>query len=323
VAHKLPIILVILVVAGGAILMIPIEPTAVDSAPMTANTVDRLDLSDYSAKAPPQPVDLLFIHHSCGGQLFASAGPEDGAQCIYKTHPEGGGLRALLETNSYRVHEASYGSAVGEKTDIFDWLPKFRDQMDQVLTCDNQDTPLQNGRRNQIIVFKSCFPNNGFRSQGTPPGNHAGPDLSVWNARAAYTALLGEFRKQPDVLFVCMTAPPLAPKRRPQPLWKVLAKKILGRETDFNARSGPLARQFNNWLADTNGWLKDYPLNNVVVFDLYDILTGYGQSDFSIFPTDGGYDSHPSREGNQKAAHAFVPFLNRSVHRFSHGQKNI
>jgi hypothetical protein len=51
------------------------------------------------------------------------------------------------------------------------------------------------------------------------------------------------------------------------------------------------------------------------VFDYYDLLTGCVASDLSLYPTGGGYDSHPSREGNEKAAEAFVPFLNRAVQR--------
>ena len=105
-----------------------------------------------------------------------------------------------LEQNSYVVHEASYGSRIGENTDIFDWLPKFRDHMEEILTCDSRMPAIPVGRRNNVVVFKSCFPNNNFRSEGGPPGNAAGPDLTVWNARAAYTALRDEFQKHPGSL---------------------------------------------------------------------------------------------------------------------------
>jgi hypothetical protein len=265
---------------------------------------------------PPRRLRMLFIHHSCGGRLLAAVGPGEGSNCIYQTHPSGGGLRALLQRNSYEVHEASYGSIIGHNTDIFDWLPKFRSQMDQIIHCDTQDRPYANGVRNEIVVFKSCFPNNQFRARGTPPGNPGGLELTVWNAIATYTALLEEFKKQANTLFVCMTTPPLAPKTRAEPPWKSMAKKVLGRSTS-PTRSAPLARQFNSWLSSTEGWLKNYPLRNVVVFDLYDLFTGFGQSDLCMYPTAGGYDSHPNREGNEKAAEAFAPFLNWAVDRWS------
>ena len=312
---SLPAVVPVVLMGMAVVLPSPGE-NANDSSPMSGLThpVQRLDLSSYAEAPPAEPLRLLFIHHSCGGQLFASLGPDNGTNCIYSSSPNGGGLRSRLEKNSYEVHEASYASRIGQNTDIFDWLPKFREQMDQVLSCDFQDTGYTDGHRNQIVVFKSCFPNNNFESAGTPPGNPRGPDLTVWNAKAAYAALLAEFRKHPEVLFVCVTAPPLAPKTPPQPAWKQLAKKALGRG-DHRAATALLAREFNNWLAGRDGWLKDYPLTNVVVFDYFDILTGDGTSNLSRYPTGDGFDAHPSREGNELAAEAFVPFLNRAVRR--------
>lgn len=259
-------------------------------------------------------MNLLFIHHSCGGEWLAAVGPQEDPNATCQSHPNGGGLRALLEQSGFHVHEVGYGSRIGEATDIFDWLPKFRTQMEDVLHCDQQDVPYADARRNQVVMFKSCYPNNGFVSAGTPPGNPAGPRLTVWNANATYAALLKEFRKYPNVLFVCVTAPPLAPKSPPQPFWKQLARKVLDR-ANTPVRSGPMARDFNHWLSDTNGWLRGYPRPNVAVFDYYDILTGNGASNFSVYPTGDGYDSHPNRAGNEKAARAFLPFLNQAVRR--------
>jgi hypothetical protein len=276
------------------------------------------DLSGHSDAGPGRPLHLLFIHHSCGGQLLAAPGIEKnliGGRGLYSSHPNGGGLRSRLEQDSYLVHEASYGSEIGERTDVFDWLPKFRTQMDHILACQFQDIRHPENIQNQIVLFKSCYPNSAFIAEGTAPGNPNGPDLTVWNAKASYTALLEEFRKTPGVLFVALTAPPLAPKTPAQPLWKHIAKKFLKRGGPSLKTSAPLARQFNSWLTDKNGWLKNYELPNVVVFDYYDILTGRGASDLCAFPTGGNYDSHPSREGNQEAAEAFVPFLNRAVRR--------
>lgn len=302
------------VCASTGALLLPVSVDDKTLVGMNTNVIQRLDLSGFAATPLAKPLDLLFIHHSCGGELLATPGPEDGTNCILRSHPNGGGLRTLLEQSSYLIHEASYGSRLGQQTDLFDWLPKFRSQMDQILSCDLQDNLYANGRRNQIVVFKSCFPNNLFRSEGVAPGDPTGPELTVWNAKATYTALLDEFRKSPNVLFVCVTAPPLAPKAPPQPLWKQLVKKVLGRPNSLPV-SAPLARQFNNWLSSTDGWLKNYTLKNVLVFDYYDILTGHGRSNLSIYPTGNGFDSHPSSAGNTDAANALVPFLNRAVRR--------
>jgi len=301
-----------LVVLG--FLLIPVNPQESLRQGVARNAALHTDLSSFPATSPVKPVDLLFIHHSCGGQLLAEPGPDSHTNAIYTTSPNAGGLRALLEKNSYVVHEASYGSAVGEHTDLFDWLPKFRDQMQDVLAVDSQDRRLPDGRRNRVVVFKSCYPNNAFVAEGASPGNPAGPELTLWNAKASFTALLEEFKKHPDVLFICVTAPPLAPKQPKQALWKVLAKKALGRYRN-PADSAAVARQFNDWLASPDGWLENSSLTNVAVFNYYDILTGCGASDVSIYATGNGMDSHPSAEGNGKAAEEFVPFLNRALHR--------
>ncbi|NVN92410.1 MAG: hypothetical protein HXX11_17670, partial [Desulfuromonadales bacterium] len=166
---------------------------------------------------------------------------------------------------------------------------------------------------NDIIVFKSCFPNNAIESEGKEPGNPDSPLKTTANYKAAYIKLLGYFRTHPKTLFVCVTAPPLVesiPSRT-----KELLKNVIGSETSVKA-VGERARKFNNWLKDAEkGWLAGYELKNVVVFDYYDILTRHGESNYLLYPTNGGNDSHPSADGNASAAREFIPFLNKSVNR--------
>ncbi len=254
--------------------------------------------------------NLLFIHHSCGGTLLADPGPQSGGQkgsgnrCIYGAHPNGGGLRSLLEENSYQVNELSYESRLGEDTDIQHWRKKFSDHMDELLQIKNQDETLPEGQSNSIVVFKSCYPNNDYVGLGTDPGDPDSDLRTVANSKAAYNSLLPLFKQNPEVLFVAFTAPPRA---KPKPVGfkeKVLA---LFRK---NPKDADFARVFNSWLANReNGWLKEYDLPNVVVFDYYDILTGNGESNWSRFPTQNGFDSHPNEEGNQIAARAFLSLL--------------
>ena len=263
-----------------------------------------------------EPVQLLFIHHSCGGQLMAAEGPQVGGEpdtgerCIYVSHPNGGGLRAELEDAGYQVNEASYGSIVAEDTDIHHWRRKFAEKMDRILRTKRQDELLPEGQTNRVVAFKSCYPNNAFVGAGEEPGDPDAPELTVANAKAAYRSLLPLFREHPDVLFVAFTAPPQA-----EPVPRGLKEKI---KTLFKGKpkSAELARVFNTWLADPDdGWLADYDLPNVVVFDYYDILTGHGETDWSAYPTYDGRDSHPSSEGNRQAAEAFVPFLEEALRR--------
>jgi hypothetical protein len=304
----------LLLVAAGFLIRVGGAPAETFHPPRPA----PVDLSAFADTPPTRSMNVLFIHHSVGGQLLADAGPDvDDGHEIYQTAANGGGLRRLLAAQGYRVHEASYGSPIGDKTDLFDWLPKLRDQMDLVLHVDRQDRPLAGAETNEIVLFKSCFPNSDFVGEGEGPGNPAGPELTMANARATMTALLGVLASHPKVLFVYLTAPPIAAHDGAEPAWTWLAKRLLGRPTrsDRVVRSGELARQFNDWLKAPGGWLKDYPAKNVVVFDFYDVLTDEGASNLSRYPSRGGSDSHPSRAGNAKAAAALVPFLNRAVRR--------
>jgi hypothetical protein len=281
--------------------------------------VKEIDLSGYSDKKPEKKMRLLFIHHSCGGQWLADRGDDVAIipeTCIYKSHPNGGGLRALLEQNNYELHEAAYKSAIGAKTDVCDWNAKFRDNMEVILRSDQQDTQYKDPAvKNDIVMFKSCFPNSEIISEGKEPGDPDAVEKTTANYKAAYNKLLGYFKARPDTLFVVVTAPPVVdsiPSRT-----KELIKKMIGSGSTVQA-VGERARRFNNWLKDAeNGWLAGYQGRNVVVFDYYDVLTRYGKSNHLVYPTQGGGDSHPNSDGNSLAAREFVPFLNKAYDRFN------
>lgn len=261
------------------------------------------------------PLRLLFIHHSCGGQLLAEPGEKvggargSGDRCIYESHPNGGGLRSLLEQDGYEVHEASYESVVGEDTDIGHWRAKFKGMMDRILITDRQDAVYEDGRTNHIVVFKSCYPNNDFVGPGGGAGDPDAPELTVVNAQAAYTSLLPVFRAHPEVLFVAFTAPPRAEPRRG-------VMERIKRWFKKEPEAADWARQFNSWLADAEGgWLEGYELPNVAVFDYYDVLTDGGESNWSRYATGDGTDSHPSSVGNGRAAEGARSQLAASVSR--------
>lgn len=314
---KILLVLLILAVVGGACMLIPVGGDDGTPAGPTA-AGPAFDLSEFADEAPGESLRLLFIHHSVGGTLMADEGDisgEHAPQCIWEAHPNGGGLRGMLTEAGYEVHEASYGSDIGEATDLFDWLPKFRDEIDRILSVDVQDTPLPEGQQNQIVVFKSCFPNSQFVGEGEN-GNAEGPELTLANAQATMNALREQLAEHPNVLFVYVTAPPMAPPMA-IPLWKYLAKTVRGSliPADEQRESHAIARRFNNWVRSPEGWLQGYEHDNVVVFDYFDELTDGGQSNMLAYPTGGGSDSHPSAEGNRRAARAFMPLINRAVRR--------
>jgi hypothetical protein len=196
------------------------------------------------------------------------------------------------------------------------------------------------GGENEIVMFKSCFPNSDlYGNPNDDPASEPNDEFTVSNAKAVYNKLLTYFRTRQDKLFIVITAPPMAQSEY-QP----------GDQTP--AERAANARAFNNWLMDEqNGWLKDYPYNNVAVFDYYNVLTSNGSTtriddpgtteepndagvadgnhhrwrnstvehiqtisnNYSAYPSG---DSHPSSNGHQKATAEFVPLLNIFYHRW-------
>ncbi len=236
---------------------------------------EGIPVPPYLEKYSPEPVktglDLLFIHHSCGSNWLADWN---------------GGLAKALTEAGFHVHDATYGSKVGEKTDVIHWVPKFSTMMDLILRTKKQDQLLEKGRYNRIVMFKSCFPNSALHKPGKTDWDPMGI-MTVDNYKLAYNALLPIFRKHPDVLFIAVTAPPL-------------------RKEDTNPESAALAKEFNRWLVN------EWPAGdkNVATFDFFGILST--KEGWLRYPTK---DSHPNQLGNRRATKAFLPFLFRALRR--------
>ena len=282
---------------------------------------------------PETPVKLIFIHHSTGGNWLADVGEHDYA----------GGLGRALMENNYFVSATNYGwgpDGIGDRTDIPNWIEWFLgDHHNSILEAlyteygqnigdFGQWSRLKKdpGGENQIIVFKSCFPNSDlYGSPDDPPADAPNDEYTVSNAKAVYNRLLTYFATRQDKLFVVITAPPLM-------------------ESETSPDRAANARAFNNWLVQE--WLKEYPHANVAVFDFFNVLTSSAGSpdtndegqergnhhrwwqdqvqhvqaeanDFSAYYTD---DSHPSSAGGRKAAAEFVPLLNVFYHRWQAAQ---
>ena len=303
---------------------------------------------------PAEPVKLIFLHHSTGGNWLADVGE----------HQSAGGLGQELMANNYFVSGTNYSWSVndddiGNRTDIGQWWEWFngekRDEYMEAVynefgqnlkgnadwtffgSYSRMDDP-DPSQENEIILFKSCYPNSHLAgSPNDPPtvGDNplrgkdawAGDELmTVGNVKGIYVDLLDYFAAHPDKLFIVITAPPLVRYEK----WQ---------KTD--AEHAANARAFNNWLL--NEWLTDYPQQNVAVFDFYNVLTSNGgssthndqwleegnhhrwwngavqhiQTENTNFSAYGSLrDSHPSAAGGQKATAEFVPLLNYYYHRW-------
>jgi hypothetical protein len=276
--------------------------------------------------APPaSPVKLVFIHHSTGQAWLA-----DGH----------GGLGVALRDNDYFVSDTNYGwgpDSIGDRTDIGHWWTWFRGpNADTYLTalyaesgqnCAYSRLATDPGGANEIVMFKSCFPNSQLSGSAADPvpliaenplkdQYCGGASFTVANAKGVYIDLLGYFAAHQEKLFVVIVAPPVT------------------------SPDTPGGRALANWLVDH--WLQDaaYAHSNVTVFDYYTVLTSNGGStsvndlgatggnhhriwngavqhvsndgaNHLAYPSAGG-DSHPNAAGDVKATAEFVPLLNNA-----------
>lgn len=227
-------------------------------------------------QASGSTVNLIFIHHSCGENWLND------------------GLNQELNESGYHVADISYGWDIyGDNTDTTD-LPTWFTNGVMNLVYNEKDTIsasnsiAPNDGENEIIMFKSCFPNSDV-------GN------SIQDEKAIYDSLIPYFEKHPDKMFILVTPPPMMHISTPH-----------------------MTRELCNWLVNRDsGWLKRLSTNNVFVFDFYNILTHPDAHHYVIkgeevhtyidvanelyYDSDG--DDHPNLEGNKKAANEFMCLL--------------
>ncbi len=258
---------------------------------------------------PSQPVKLIFIHHSSGENWL---------------NDENGGLGRALSDNNYFVSDTNYGwgpDAIGDRTDIVNWQEWFHSSetpryVAALFAESGQNSPYTRtladpGGENEIVMFKSCFPNSFLEGNPNDPAA-SGDGLTVSNAKYIYNDLLKYFSTRPDKLFIVITAPPVQ-----------------------DPSLADNARAFNTWL--TKDWLTEnqYPYPNVAVFDFYNVLTGENNhhrynrgaieyitdrgKNTSVYPS-ASDDDHPNSQGNRKATAEFAPLLNIYYNRWKESE---
>jgi len=292
-----------------------------------------LALAAEDPSPPDEPVKLIFIHHSCGENWL---------------NDSNGGLGIALRDNNYFVSDTNYGwgpDAIGDRTDVGHWYDWFVGPNHITYTAAlyaeyGQHSTYSRlgsdpGGPNEIIMFKSCYPNSHMGGNPNDPPTSGSNPLrgqdayseyhTVANVKGIYNDILTYFATRQDKLFVVVTAPPLM-------------------ESETDAAHAANARAVNDWLL--NDWLSGYAHDNVAVFDFYNVLTSNGgdpdtndydarpvgnhhywngsqithtqtvSNNFSAYPSG---DSHPTAAGNQKATAEFVPLLNVYYNRWQGG----
>jgi hypothetical protein len=278
---------------------------------------------------PSSPVKIIFIHHSTGGNWLAASNNDQ---------PYGGLGEALME-NNYYVSATNYGwgpYSVGDRTDIINWPEWFTGvnstEILSALYSENDQNigdfgswprlATDPGGENEIIMFKSCFPNSDIYGNPDDTAGSTPNDIySVSNAKAVYNNLLTYFQTRTDKLFILVTPPPMN-----------MGDYTADPYQNVDERSAN-ARALNNWLI--NNWLLEYPHKNVAVFDYFNVLTASDNHhrwqngavqhvtntnyNYSAYPL-SAWDSHPSKEGHLKATAEFTDLLNFYYNRWKAGQ---
>jgi hypothetical protein len=280
---------------------------------------------------PEETAKLVFVHASVGnmwlglwyGQLGSIA---DGGDPIYYAETS-------LKDNNYFVSDYNAPHEhPGEwpEHDYCAWRDLFGnpDWMDRMLSYNTSDGSYDRladpGGENDIIMIKPCFTQYPILgSPGDPPSAAGSPcegNGTVGDIKRAMLDLLEDLGQRSDKFFVLVTAPP---------------------KPEDKMTYGENARAISNWMV--HEWLDGYDVGNVMVFDLFNVLTsnhqGAGdpcqldedeQSDVGLgtgnhhriwngeiqhqVAYDQEYsaycDGHQKKGGLRKATSEFVPLLN-------------
>lgn len=248
-------------------------------------------MTEDKAIAPEKSVRLVFIHHSSGENWLAD---------------HHGGLGIALEKNNYFVSDTNYNwgpDQVGNRTDIGHWWEWFCDPkrspriLEALFNENGQNAPysrtlLPPSGENEVVLFKSCFPNSNLRGDPSAPvlpfhrnrirGQQAARipppskrTLQYLTYVLKYVIKFALGKGKSELVYTVANAKGMYIEllncfvKHPDKLFVVItAPPLLYSTTAANARA------FNQWLV--YDWLANYPLKNVAVFDYFNVLTTNG-----------------------------------------------
>jgi hypothetical protein len=216
---------------------------------------------------------MIFMHHSVGRGLL-----------------ERGKLREQLLNRGILVKGATFGDELGEDTDMNFWLEKFRTHMPQILSFKAHPNQYRTDTvANDIVMFKSCFPNSDVVADGDAPGDPNVPVRTIANYKALFGELKREFAKYPNTLFIYLTSPPLVPELT----------------TTVNAKR---AHAFNSWVVNefVPAYKQETGLSNFAAFDLHAVLADSDNVLKAEYRQNIEGDSHPNTMASRAAVEAFL-----------------
>lgn len=229
-----------------------------------------------SAGAGAETVNLIFIHHSCGGNWLRD------------------GLNQALNDAGFHVADTTYGwKEYGDHTDTADWPAWFNDDVmplvygeKNAMTAKNAVEPAPG--ENTVILFKSCYPNSEVGD-------------SIDDEKAIYNSLLPYFERHKDKMFILATPPPMTRISRPErtrELCRWLADRDAGWLKDMKTENVFVFDLYNVLThPDAHHRMRDGR-------ESWECVEGH---DTLYYPT--GDDDHPNGQGNKKAAEECIGLI--------------
>ncbi|MBN1203253.1 MAG: DNRLRE domain-containing protein [Anaerolineae bacterium] len=224
-----------------------------------------------------EPVQIMFLHHSCGANLIEQGGlRQQLSQMGYQFFDHG------YNEDGLRLADGSYAGwnfdIPGDNTDPDGFAALFAQPVH-----DPPDNAFSYLLQYDVLAFKSCFPVSGIYS-----------DDQLHEYMGYYLGIRDVMDQHPDKLFIVVTQPPLHPE-----------------ETD--ATTAARARQFTDWLASSE-FLGGHP--NVVTFNFFDYLAD-GSNMLRAEYREEWVDSHPNAYANQTIAPLFAQFIDQAIRSYS------
>jgi hypothetical protein len=242
---------------------------------ITLAVLDRRSVASYRQG---KYTNIIFLHHSVGHNLIEQGVVREAFTKVgYSFFDHDYNWPGLTDPSG---KEKGYNYNVpGDNTDI-DGLARIFSQHVYPLPINTLSGLLQH----EVIIFKSCFPNNDITG-----------DEQLAQNKAMYLGLRTVMDKHPDKIFIVVTTPPLNP-------------------AETNSETAARARVMADWL-QSDEFLLGHP--NVFTFDFYSYLADDqpGSPEFNMLRKEyqDGTDSHPNRLANETIGSEFVQFVIQSI----------
>jgi hypothetical protein len=250
-------------------------------SPVKDITMAILDNKSVVSSQQGNYTDIILLHHSVGQNLI-----------------EQGNVRQGFLTEGYNFWDHGYNSPgltdpYGNPKGYSYIVPNDNTDIDGLANVFNQKVyplplnTLSSLLQHEVIIFKSCYPNNNISSEDQLAQN-----------KLHYLAIRDVIDKYPNKLFILITTPPLNP-------------------AETNKEAAIRARTLSTWLSSED-FIKGK--HNLAVFDFYSFLAdNNSQSDnFNMLRKEyqNGSDSHPNSLANEIIGSEFVKFVITSVQNY-------